>query len=287
MAGTVIRIFLVDGKPDGLRTIELSNSTVLGTVFPRPSLDAFLKRSSAQRPGAYILIGKDPSQNDMEIVYIGEGDPVGPRLKAHGVQKDFWTEAAVFTSKDDYLTKTQIQYLEVALVEAATSAARAKLDNVNTPTAPNISEADQAEVAGFFQTMKILLGVSGFDLLRSWEEPASVSREKDIFHLRIKSAYARMVRSASSYIVLGGSTALAKERPSAERWCKGIRDRLISAGILQSTVDPNLLKFSKDTAFDSPSTAASVVNGGNASGPSVWKLDNGQSLKEVEKLLNA
>jgi hypothetical protein len=284
MPGTVIRIFLVDSKSDGLRTIELSNSTVLGTIFPRPSLEAFLRRSAAQRPGAYILIGEDPNLVETEIVYIGEGDPVGPRLKAHGVQKDFWTEAAVFTSKDDYLTKTQIQYLEVALVEATKTAARARLDNANTPTLPNISEADQAEVAGFFETMKILLGVSGFDLLKSWEEPVAVNREKDVFHLRIKSAYARMVRSASSYIVLVGSTALAKERPSAEQWCKGIRARLTTAGILIPTSNPNLLEFSKDTAFDSPSTAASVVYGGNASGPVVWKLEDGRTLKEVERL---
>lgn len=122
MPRAVIRMFLVDGKPDGMRTIELSNSTVLGTIFPRPSIDAYLKRPPSQRPGAYILIGRDPDAPDNEIVYIGEGDPVGHRLKAHGVQKDFWTEAAVFTSKDDYLTKTQIQFLEVALIEATKSA---------------------------------------------------------------------------------------------------------------------------------------------------------------------
>ena len=39
--------------------------------------------------------------SDAAIARFGEGDPVGPRLKAHGVQKEFWTEAAVFTSKDD------------------------------------------------------------------------------------------------------------------------------------------------------------------------------------------
>src|SRR5262249_25674632 len=147
--------------------------------------------------------------NDSQMVYVGEGDPVGPRLKAHGVQKEFWTEAAVFTSKDDYLAKTQIQYLEAGLVEAIKSAARAKLDNMNSPTHPNISEADRAEISGFFETIKLFLGASGFNFLQSWEEPAIPSRTNEVFYFRIKEATAQMIRSASSYIVLAGSTAQA------------------------------------------------------------------------------
>lgn len=284
MPGSVIRIFLVDGKPDGLRTIELSNSTVLGTVFPRPSLETFLRRSSAERPGAYILIGKDTDANDTQMVYLGEGDPVGPRLKAHGVQKEFWTEAAVFTSKDDYLTKTQIQFLEVALIEAIKSAARAKLDNMNTPTPPNISEADQAEVSGFFETIKLLLGASGFNFLQSWEEPAVLSKVKEIFHYRAKAAEAQMVRSASSYIVLAGSTAQAKSTPSAASWIEKLRNQLIEAGNLTSTSNPNLLEFAKDTAFSSPSGAAALVYGGNKNGLISWKLEDGRTLKDIENL---
>jgi hypothetical protein len=284
MPGSVIRIFLVDGKPDGLRTIELSNSTVLGTVFPRPSLETFLKRSSAQRPGSYILIGRDIDANDTQMVYVGEGDPVGPRLKAHGVQKEFWTEAAVFTSKDDYLTKTQIQYLEVGLVEAIKSAARAKLDNMNSPTAPNISEADQAEVTGFFETIKLLLGASGFNFLQSWEEPVVLSKTKEVFYFRVKFAEARMVRSASSYIVLAGSTAQAKSTPSAAGWIEKLRNQLSEAGNLVPTSSPNLLQFSKDTAFSSPSAAAAIVYGGNKNGQITWKLEDGKTLKEVENL---
>ena len=49
MQGSVIRIFLKDGNPDGLRTIELTLSTVLATIFPRPSLEKFLGGKSAQK----------------------------------------------------------------------------------------------------------------------------------------------------------------------------------------------------------------------------------------------
>jgi len=46
-------------------------------------------------------------------------EPVLPRLKDHSSKEDFWTETIVFSSKDDYLTKTQIKYLEAELCTIA------------------------------------------------------------------------------------------------------------------------------------------------------------------------
>lgn len=286
MQGSVIKIFLKDGKPDGLRTIELTLSTVLATIFPRPSLGKFLGDNPAQKPGVYILIGRDTDTNDTQMVYVGEGDPVGHRLKEHGVQKEFWTEAAVFTSKDDYLAKTQIQYLEAKLVETIKSAARAKLENKNSPTYPNISEADEAEVSGFFETTKLFLGTSGFNFLQSWEEPAISDRTDEVFSFQTKGAAAKMIRSTSSYIVLAGSTAQATLTQSAGAWIERLRRQLMEAGNLITKPDTGLLEFTKDTAFDSPSSAAAIVYGGNRNGPLSWKLEDGRTLKDIENSIN-
>lgn len=104
MSGKLIRLFLVDGNPNGLRTLEISNMTIYATIFPRTKLKEFLNRSEAKKPGSYILLGNNIEDTSETIAYIGEGDPVSDRLKAHasGVnQKDFWNEAIVFTSKDN------------------------------------------------------------------------------------------------------------------------------------------------------------------------------------------
>lgn len=116
MEGKLIRLFLVEGIPTGLKTVEVSNMTILGTMFPRTKLNKFLERDAANKPGVYILLGDSIEKTDETIVYVGEGDPVSPRLKSHSINKEFWTEAIVFTSKDNYLTKTQIQYLEAEIV---------------------------------------------------------------------------------------------------------------------------------------------------------------------------
>jgi hypothetical protein len=283
MAGVVIRTFLVDGIPDGLRTVELSNATVLGTIFPRPSVAKFMTRQAADSPGVYILIG--PSGNDSKSVkiYVGEGDPVGDRLKSHVSVKEFWTQAAVFTSKDAYITKTQIKYLEAALIEAAKSAARVILDNKNTPKPPKISESGRTEVEDFFDKIKLLLGVSGFNFLKSWEEPvARVQKDGKIFQYSIQKARARMIRSASSYVVLEGSTARASVSASAQKWARNLRAQLIEAEVLVPCEDETLLRFTKNASFPSSSAAAVAVAGGNKNGPISWKLKNGTTLKEIE-----
>ncbi|MGB2693796.1 MAG: GIY-YIG nuclease family protein [Dehalococcoidia bacterium] len=280
--GLVIRTFLVDGQPDGLRTMELSNATVLGTFFPRPALGRFLERPVAERPGVYILSGVEPEATDLtsERVYIGEGDPVGPRLRAHGIQKDFWTQAAVFTSKDDYLTKTQIQFLEASLIQTARSAARAILDNANAPTLPNISEADRAEVETFFDHVQMLIGVAGHDFLRSLME--HIPRNVQQFQFRVKGAKADMVRTMTGYVVREGSTAAKEIVPSAPPRVDRDRQRLLETGAL---VDggPTLLRFTKDTQFDSSSGAAQGVAGHSVSGRISWKLPDGRTLAEVEE----
>jgi hypothetical protein len=43
------------------------------------------------------------------------------------------------------------------------------------------------------------------------------------------------------------------------------------------------LVFTKDTEFDSPSAAASVIQGGGANGLIAWKDETGKTLKEIEE----
>jgi hypothetical protein len=274
-------MFLIDGRPDGLRTVELSNSTVLGTVIPRAALPRFLEREAAQRPGLYFLLGAE-SGNARDRVYIGEGDPVGPRLKSHGAQKEFWSQAAVFTSKDAYLTKTQVQFLESALIGDAKAIGRATLDNTVVPSLPNISEADQAEVEGFLDQIKLLLGAAGFDLLRPWAERVLAPKASEIFTYAPKPAKASMIRSETAYVVLAGSTAHAECKPSAQDWIHKLRNQLAAAGVLVPGSTPDVLNFAKDASFPSASAAAVAVYGGHRNGPEAWKLADGRTLKEVE-----
>ena len=286
MSGKLIRLFLVDGNPNGLRTIEISNMTIYATIFPRIKLKEFLNRSEAKKPGSYILFGNDINNLTETIAYIGEGDPVSERLKAHASgssQKDFWNEAIVFTSKDDYITKTQIQYLESEIYRLALESDRVKLDNTQKPSLPNLSEVDNAEMKNFLEGAKLILSSIGINIL----EPSKIvkedkKQERDkIFEFRIKGALGKMKLEEDKYIVLKGSTAVIEERPSASESIVKMRKDLINKDIMKK-LENSLYIFQEDYIFNSPSYAAAAISGGNENGRKEWKY-KGKNLNEIEE----
>lgn len=100
--GRTVRLFLVDGSPTGLVTAEIMNWTGHVLVAPRGRIGEALARQEAQRTGVYCLVGDDPEQPSKSRVYVGEGDCVADRIKAHAKDesKDFWTRVCFVTSKD-------------------------------------------------------------------------------------------------------------------------------------------------------------------------------------------
>ena len=88
------------------------------------------------------------------------------------------------------------------------------------------------------------------------------------------------VNGEGKFVVLAGSKVsdsvfYQNEKGGATR--ARTRKELEDKGIIS-----NLL-FTVDHAFSSSSTAASVVYGGSASGPAMWKDENGVSLGELNK----
>jgi hypothetical protein len=247
--------------------------TIHGTIFPRTQLDLFAKRDTAEKPAVYLLLGSDVNSPEEIMLYIGEGDPVLPRLKHHLNNKDFWSEAIVFSSKDEYLTKTQIKYLEAAIFSLAKQAYRAKLDNNQIPTKPNISEVDKAEMEQFLESIKLILSALGIDLLEPRTTQATDSIDINrIFELSNKGALARMAIIDNKYVVLRGSTSVFENRQSITPAIVKLRKDLVDAGIMIRH-EKGLYKFVEDATFNSPSYAAAAIVGGAANGRTVWKID--------------
>jgi len=139
-----LRIFVSDGDPDGLRLVERSNWIGKALMFPRALYTQVRNRQEFLQTGVYLLLGPR-TQGDGEMLYVGEGDPVRPRLENHYANKDFWTRAVFFVAGLGQLNKAHVQYLEARLVNLANAAKRVPLDNANKPAEPTLSEADRAE----------------------------------------------------------------------------------------------------------------------------------------------
>ena len=274
MQAATIKIFLVHGSPSGLRTAELSNWSGKAIAAPRTEISDLLKREELANPGFYLLTGVDPDSGDRAI-YIGEAENVANRLKGHAT-KDFWNAATVFVSKDENLTKAHIRYLEGILIERANNNGAAIVIN-SASSGARLPESDAAEMDVFLEKCLQLLPVLGISDFNEKVDQASES--KDLLYCKIKGLTATGKRTANGFIVFAGSQAVLEHRPSAKRM-RDKREQLIEKGLLLEN-DGHLV-FVKDIEFGSPSTAGSVVRGGNTNGLTNWKNSHGIQLKEIE-----
>lgn len=274
MEAATIKLFLVHGSPNGLRTAELSNWSGKAIAAPRNELSALLKRDELSSPGFYFLTGVDPESGD-NAIYIGEAEDVSNRLKNHS-GKDFWNAATVFVSKDENLTKAHIRYIEGKLISLALETTSSLVVNAAS-SGSKLPESDAAEMDIFLHKALQLLPVLGISDFNQSVEPQTT--EDDMLFCSIKGLTAKGKRTSGGFTVYTGSQAVLDHRPSAKSMAKK-RDQLVERGFLKK--DKNCLFFTKDIEFGSPSTAAAIVRGGASNGLTAWKNSQGKRLKEIE-----
>jgi len=274
--GFSVRIFIPTGEPEGLKIVEKSNWTGQGIVFPRPLLAEARRRPELKRAGVYLLWGPSES-GQLPRVYVGEGDSVLTRLDQHAKSKDFWTHAAVFTSKDQNLNKAHVQHVESRLVALASEAKRCELDNGNVPQAPSLSEADAADAEGFLADVLLCLPVVGVSLFEKAKVAAAEGRE---LLLKAKGIEARGVDSPQGFVVRAGATAVKAEVPSIHAYLVELRRALVEKEVLRDV--GSSLRLTQDYTFASPSTAAGVLLGRSANGRIEWKDAKGRTLREIQ-----
>jgi len=300
--GRTLKLYLVDGSPSGVITAELGVSSVRAAVATRTALPDLIRREEATRTGIYLLVGPDPDLPGRQLVYVGEGDQVRTRLAAHDSDesKDFFTRAVLIVSKDENLTKAHGRYLESRVIAAIRGAGRAKLVNGTEPPFKGLPEPEIADMERVLDEIEVLLPVLGFDILRPAGHEAGAASaaptksepgkpfapnvDGPVFTFTESGADAKAREANGEFVVLAGSLAKRQEVPSCAEPLKRRRAEMIVEGALEVTPDGKFLRFTADTAFDSPSGASRVVYGGNVSGPRYWKhAVTGQTYGEWRK----
>ncbi|MEY3852445.1 MAG: hypothetical protein RI910_1425 [Verrucomicrobiota bacterium] len=269
-----LKIFLPEGDPDGVRTIEKSNWTGHGLVFPRALLSEAKKRKELKRTGIYVLVGQD-EDSALPHVYIGEGDPVLGRLESHFVKKDFWTMCVSFTSKDESLNKAHIQYIESRLVELAGHAKRCVLENGNKPDQPSMSESDMADAETFLSEMLLCFPALGLGMFT--RSAAKATTASNHLVMSAKGVKAQGQEMPNGFLVKAGSFAVIEDTPAIPERIRNLRQYLVKEGVLSP--DGNAYVFKQDYLFGSWSAAASAVLARSASGPFNWKAKEEISKK--------
>ncbi len=277
-----LRIFVADGDPDGLRLVERSNWIGKAIMFPRALFTKVRARDELKMTGVYLLLGPR-TDGDGEMLYIGEGDPVGPRLESHYGNKDFWTQAVFFVAGSGQLNKAHVQYLEAKLVARALDAKRIKLDNGNKPAEPTLSEADRADMDVFLGNILGMLPVLG---IHAFEKPATstVGPTAKILYCKGRGGIASGMDTPQGFVVQKGSKAALQEVPSFKtHWAyhSKMREDLVTRGVLKPSDD--VLVFTQDYTFNSPSMASAIVVGASPNGRIDWKDATGRTLREIQE----
>ena len=277
--GKTIKIFLIDGDPNGRMSCELSNWSGKAYKIPRIKVkDCSDRVDLTNSTGVYLLFGKDEEGKDQ--VYIGEGELILKRLNQQLNAKDFWNEAIVFISKDENLNKAHIKYLENRLHDIAKSANRYKLDNFVIPTQSSLSESDRAEMEEFIEYIKMLVNTLGhkvFDEKREFKP----KQKQDVFYIKAaRGAEGQGQPTSDGFVVFKGSKAAGTTVASMTPSFLILRQKLLDEGVVLDRGE--FLEFPEDYIFSSPSTAATLVLGRNANGLTEWKQKSGKTLKDFE-----
>jgi len=284
--GKNINLYLMDGDPNGRIKCTLANWTGVAYKIPRTELDKCKDREDLSQSGVYFLFGTS-DEIEEDVVYIGQagvrknGAGILNRLLEHraNADKDYWTEAIVFTTSNNSFGQTEISYLENRFASLALTANRYKIKNSNTPNLGNITEEKESELEEFIDYAKIVMGTLGHKVLEPLEpaRPSSDERPDILFYIKRngwerQTVIAECKQTTEGFVVLKGSQIALNSSDKVAPGVKRAREKvkIDENGILQ-----------EDVLFGNPFYAATFVIGRDA-GPGDWKTSDGKTLREIE-----
>ena len=291
--GKSINLFLMDGEAGGRIKCTLANWTGVAYKIPRTELDKCKERDDLKQSGVYFLFGTSDATGK-SVVYIGQagarknGEGILNRLQEHkrNPEKDYWTEAIVFTTSNNSFGPTEISYLENRFCNLANQANRYEVKNGNDPTPGNITEEKESEMEEFIDYAKVIMGALGHKLFdpiskpvaRATDGAAVVSENYSGLHLertikKVGKVEADGAQISEGFVVFKGSHVSLVDDDTIPAVIKERRKSapLDEQGVLQ-----------EDMLFSSPSYAAMFVIGKSANGLISWKTADGKTLKSLE-----
>ena len=201
-----IRIFLAQGRPDGLKVIWPSHWSGRCLALPKTAFPEVKHRPEFSAPGVYVLVG--PSEEaDIPRIYIGEADEIGTRLETQVGEIDYWTWVVFFVSNDGSLNKAHAKYIEHKLYQMAVQGQRALLDQ-NTPQDVTLSESDKADAESFLSEMLNIFPLVG---LAAFQTAPIVPPKDELLRLEGKGIAAEGFESNQGFVVIAGSHATTDE----------------------------------------------------------------------------
>lgn len=291
--GKSINLFLMDGDATGRIKCTLANWTGVAYKIPRTELDKCKERDDLKQSGVYFLFGMS-DETGKNVVYIGQagarknGEGILNRLQEHkrNPEKDYWTEAIVFTTSNNSFGPTEISYLENRFCNLAVNANRYDVKNGNDPTPGNITEEKESEMEEFIDYAKVIMGTLGHNVFEPLTKPMTMKKEEvtDVSNDNRKLLLKRTIKGIGTVEAVGSQTSEGFVVFEGSH-ISPTDDDTIPAAIKERrkkvNVDVNSI-LKENMLFTSPSYAAMFVIGKSANDLTSWKTEDGKTLKSLE-----
>ena len=164
-----IKMLLYDGTLNGIVQI-VDSSWNPGELYaaPRVSVENLLKEEACHRYGIYLLLSS-------EKVYVGQASDLERRVRQHMAGKDWWERVVLLTTEKDSFNKSDIDYLEHALINKARSFQKLDCDNKKKGNPPKVDRFRTVELNQYLEGALFLLQLIG---VRIFEAPVAKKRRR-------------------------------------------------------------------------------------------------------------
>lgn len=305
--GSVI-INILGSSPFGIRSVEVPNWAGIILIIPKDEYQKLVvyddTRNLVVKSGVYILTGvvtvnnsNNGSEKEIEKIYIGESDNVFNRIEQHvkNANRDF-ESVLMILSKDDYLTKTHILYLESRLIELVAQAKRVRLDNGKVTSIPYTGSSTKRTIETFLQYLQVVLPLIGYTFLLpisklivpQIEQQSNLDVTPEQQQIKLVFEYqtrdkieikAHGIYSDGQLVVESGAILIKADALSIPTSSKRIKTELLDRNLLVEK-DTKTWILKEPYTFTSLSTAAGTLTGRSLNGRDYWKLANGKSFGE-------
>lgn len=292
--GKNINLYLMDGTANGRIKCTLANWTGVAYKIPRTELDKCKERDDLKWSGVYFLFGTSDETGNNNV-YIGQagvrknGEGILNRLFEHkrNPEKDYWTEAVVFTTSNNSFGPTEISYLENRFCNLAIGAKRYTVKNGNDPSPGHITEEKESELEEFVEYAKLIMGTLGhkvfIPLIQASRPTDSVSKTSDdeepLLYL------SRTIKKMDFTVkAIGKQTSdgfvVLKDSLISPADAEYLPKEVLEKRKIRKVDENNVLL--ENMLFNTPSGAAAFAIGKNANGWNEWKTEDGKTLHDLE-----
>ena len=261
--------YYLDGNPNGVRRCRIEASVVEALVIPREAVkDAKTLANELPKHGIYFLI-EDKDGIDLPKMYAGQTTNGIGRLYDHKANKEFWTLAVMFLSKDEHSRLDIISALESLAIKGIVESERYDSDNKVDPKF-KISIYQQDVVENYFADIQFLMAALG------WSIDKKPSGDKGEWQTKRNGIVAYGRYAEGRFDVLPGSRIDMKRIVNLEKYNEQRKALLNSKQIIKDNQGRFILK--KIVSFKTPSGASDFVLGGSTNGWAEWRNANGEPL---------